>query len=555
MLSQLGKIEYIITEKLGIITEERVEVKVCAIKDKVFYAEDRNNSDYFSEDYIESDFYLNNSENLNTSSKRNLPNFKDIKAEILDSVILKDSWYFFMNLAICNEFIQNDEMKCIKYIDQSLKDFAKSLGVKIESTGFKSLKVMINGEGIHYQVLYTQTSKANTTRVALKNLLTDQVVLLVKGNKKVIQNLFTFDQLTILYQTLDSPALPKHKKKIVFGYKILSASEIKTMNFEIKNAKMSPINTEGRIEAIFETLEKDLNYSGFVYIDSPIVSGVKETIESLTNAGIKIWVATSDDEKNTHCAALDSGLISNDTKLIKLNCVESECECLKLMRSVMKTFLLSKSSYIIQENPHHRNSNYFILEPDKIDENYESCSLKKRRKKGRKISRSLVANFFEKKEDIFSIMKLKSLSLNFALSVDSTFFQYALSSEEHRKCFVILLFAAKTVLFNSFSYDQKVNIVKLLKKNFSFTNSVMSISRDYANFGMMSEADIGVKLGSIKKQSYEYCCIQMENFSQLTKLLLIYGHYSYYRYAIIFIVMIFKEFFLGTSILLFQTQS
>ena len=341
------------------------------------------------------------------------------------------------------------------------------------------------------------------------------------------------------------------------------------MNFEIKNAKMSPINTEGRIEAIFETLEKDLNYSGFVYIENPIVSGVKETIESLTNAGIKIWVATSDDEKNTYCAALESGLISNDTKIIKLSCVESESECLNLMKSVIKNFLFCESPYLLPEkegseienhsmmpeNINNRSTSDYILEADIIDEKYVSCSLKKRRKKGRKLSQLLMVNFLEKKEDIFAISKLKSDSFNFALSVDSTFFQYALSSEEHRKCFVILLFAAKTVLFNSFSYDQKVNIVKLLKKNFSFTNSVMSISRDYANFGMMSEADIGVKLGSIKKQSYEYCCIQMENFSQLTKLLLIYGHYSYYRYAIIFIVMIFKEFFLGTSILLFQTQS
>ena len=460
-------------------------------------------------------------------------------------------------------------MKCISFIDQSLKKFAETLGVKLVSRNFNSLKIKINEETIQYQILYTQTSKANTTRVVLRNLLIDQVVLLIKGNKKVIQNLFTFDQLTILYQTFENSALPKHKKKIVFGYKILSASEIKTMNFEIKNAKMSPINTEGRIEAIFETLEKDLNYSGFVYIDSPIVSGVKETIESLTNAGIKIWVATSDDEKNTYCAALESGLISNDTKIIKLSCVESESECLNLMKSVIKNFLFCESPYLLPEkegseienhsmmpeNINNRSTSDYILEADIIDEKYVSCSLKKRRKKGRKLSQLLMVNFLEKKEDIFAISKLKSDSFNFALSVDSTFFQYALSSEEHRKCFVILLFAAKTVLFTSFSYDQKINILKILKKNFSFSHSIMSISRGYTNPGMMAEADIGVKLGSIKKDSYEYSCIQIENFSQLRKLLLIYGHYSYYRYAIIFIVMIFKEFFLGTSILLFQTQS
>ena len=90
VLSQLGKIEYIITEKIGILTEDKVEVKICAIKDRIYYSEDQSNSEYLSDDFIESDFYLNNGENLNTP-KRPLPNFDDLKADISDSAYLSES--------------------------------------------------------------------------------------------------------------------------------------------------------------------------------------------------------------------------------------------------------------------------------------------------------------------------------------------------------------------------------------------------------------------------------------------------------------------------------
>ena len=90
VLSQLGKIEYIITEKLGILTEEKVEVKICAIKDKVYYREDQNNSDYLSEDFIENEYNLCNIENMNIP-KRSFLTFSELKTDISDSVFMQES--------------------------------------------------------------------------------------------------------------------------------------------------------------------------------------------------------------------------------------------------------------------------------------------------------------------------------------------------------------------------------------------------------------------------------------------------------------------------------
>ena len=238
---------------------------------------------------------------------------------------------------------------------------------------------------------------------------------------------------------------------------------------------------------------------------------------------------------------------------------------MKLLYSAIKKMLFSeksfeysgKNSYLDPEIM-RVNNGFASFESDKRSENsLKNKAIKKRRKQKtkKKVTHPVMSNLVTKRENSFPIQPLSFPVSDFAVCINSKFFQFALSSEEHRRYFVILLFAAKTVLFHSFSYDQKINIVKLLKQNFAFSPSIMSISLAQTNPGMMSEADIGVKLGPITESSYEYSSIQIESFNQLSKLILIYGHYSYYRYAIIFVLMIFKEFMLGVLIFLFQVQT
>ena len=145
--------------------------------------------------------------------------------------------------------------------------------------------------------------------------------------------------------------------------------------------------------------------------------------------------------------------------------------------------------------------------------------------------------------------------LDFSLLVDSKSLYYFLSTEETRKMFVILLFAAKTVIFHSLSPDQKTCIVKLMKNNFSFNPSVVTVGNLNSSYGMLLEADIGITIGT-PNGLYNRCSdIVIKDFSQLKTLILVHGHYSLFRFIKIFVLVIFKVSFVGIIEFLFQIQT
>jgi hypothetical protein len=59
---------------------------------------------------------------------------------------------------------------------------------------------------------------------------------------------------------------------------------------------------------------------------------------------------------------------------------------------------------------------------------------------------------------------------------------------------------------------------------------------------MLSKADIGITIGKINDNFNWYSQIHMTKFAELTRLVLISGHYSYYRFNKIVFFTIFKEF-------------
>ena len=148
------------------------------------------------------------------------------------------------------------------------------------------------------------------------------------------------------------------------------------------------------------------------------------------------------------------------------------------------------------------------------------------------------------------IPKLIKKEYNFSLSIDPQALDFALSSPYHRKVFSQLLFLAKSVCFHSLNPDQKINITKFLKNNFSFKPTVLAIG-DTA-IGMLDEASIGISIQKSKKIINFTPEIEISNFSDLSELILSYGHYSYIRFSKILLYTIYKETMVCTILFLYQ---
>ena len=63
--------------------------------------------------------------------------------------------------------------------------------------------------------------------------------------------------------------------------KIFTKNEAEEFNFDLKTAKLSPVNVLGRVSSVFEKYQKNLKFLGLVGIENPIKPGVYEAIQDL----------------------------------------------------------------------------------------------------------------------------------------------------------------------------------------------------------------------------------------------------------------------------------
>ncbi len=91
----------------------------------------------------------------------------------------------------------------------------------------------------------------------------------------------------------------------------------------MKNAKLSMQDRNQRIQNVVESLEKDLELLCLTGVEDKLQDRVRDTLETLRNAGIKIWMLTGDKLETATCIAKSSKLVSRDQDIYTFKPVEN----------------------------------------------------------------------------------------------------------------------------------------------------------------------------------------------------------------------------------------
>ena len=288
ILTDLGKIDYIVTEKTGIITNENLRVHTCVIKDFVVYGEQGfipRHSIQYTDDKIHSKSRKNSGISIGSMNEIN----SDPIELHEEPSLYNEKWYFILSLLLCNQVIQTSEMVCINAFEKILKDFAASMGAVLNHRENGLCEVAFKDKNYEYIILFAQYFNSTTKnyRIVIKNLNSEEVIFLTRGTKKSISRIINEEDYNILNEIIDFNNL-FNMQLVVYAYKILTKQEILQLKFEMRNAKLSRLNTEGRKEAVFEKFEKNSKYLGIIAIENPVSDHTRESIKALTSAGIKI---------------------------------------------------------------------------------------------------------------------------------------------------------------------------------------------------------------------------------------------------------------------------
>lgn len=532
----LGQIEYVFSDKTGTLTQNLMEFKKCTINGKMYgkaYTEayaglrKRQGIDVDAESAREREIIAKEKEEmvakLKNISMANSQYYDDLtfisKEFVNDLTDMEDirqkeaDEHFMLALALCHSILVEEDpdnpenllLKAQSPDELALVETARSLGFVFKGNTSRGVLVEIHGSMKEYQLL--NTLEFNSTRKRMSAIIKipsdkedeePKALLLCKGADSVIYDRLsrTKNDRDLLNSTaghLESFAT-EGLRTLCIAQRELSWSEYTEWNARHLEASSSLDHREARMEEVASSIEQELVLLGGTAIEDRLQEGVPDSIETLSHAGIKLWVLTGDKVETAINIGFSCNLLGNDMEL-----------------------LIIKSSLSDEDT-----RKYGIVDTDK-----ETTVLDKM------ISLLLRGNFnlegtieeVEQASDDHS-----PPGDGFGLVIDGGALKTVLNDKDIKRKFLLLCKQCKAVLCCRVSPAQKAAVVKLVKESLDvMTLAIGDGSNDVA---MIQAANVGIGIvGEEGRQAAMSSDYAIGQFRFLTRLLLIHGRWSYKKFS------------------------
>ncbi|OCH91758.1 phospholipid-transporting ATPase 1 [Obba rivulosa] len=509
----LGQIEYIFSDKTGTLTQNVMEFQKCSVngvaygegvteaqrgavkregKDVLLDPEEQDRqirglkadmldkmSRAFKNRYIQP-------EKLTLVSPKLAEDLTDHSSEQRNHLIA-----FFRALAVCHSVLADRpepsqkpyylEYKAESPDEAALVAAARDVGFPFVQKSKDNIDIEVMGQPERYVTL--QMLEFNSTRKRMSVIVRNpqgQLVLYCKGADSVI------------YQRLAADHDPELKAKtlqdmehfangglrtLCIAYRILGEQEYMDWVRVYEAATSSITDRDEEIEKANEQIEHSLTILGATALEDKLQEGVPEAIETLHQAGIKLWILTGDKVQTAIEIGFSCNLLKSDMEIMILSADTPEAARIQIEGGLNKIAS--------------------VLGPPSLDPQRRGF--------------------------------VPGAQAAFAVVIDGDTLRFALGGEL-KSLFLNLATQCETVVCCRVSPAQKALVVKLVKEG----RNAMTLSiGDGANdVAMIQEANIGCGLlgheGSQAAMSADYAFGQ---FRYLTKLLIVHGRWSYQRIA------------------------
>jgi len=132
-------------------------------------------------------------------------------------------------------------------------------------------------------------------------------------------------------------------RTLVLGSRDLSDAELEEWQNMYEDASTSLTDRAAKLRQTAALIECNIKLLGATGIEDKLQEGVPEAIESIRQAGIKVWVLTGDKRETAISIGLSCKLLSGDMQQIIINGT-SEVECRKLLTDAIAKYGLKSSS-------------------------------------------------------------------------------------------------------------------------------------------------------------------------------------------------------------------
>ncbi|OMJ85922.1 hypothetical protein SteCoe_12625 [Stentor coeruleus] len=290
---ELGQINYVFSDKTGTLTRNVMEFRKMSIHGMSF-----GTNDHFT-----------------GPNKIQHVDFIDENFDPNDRIY----YDFIIHLAVCHTVIGEVKNGVIEFKASSpdelaLVNAAKFFGIEfIGRDSDQNIQLMIQGEKVSVAVMNVLEFTSDRKRMSVVVRMPDgRIKLLCKGADTILQPRMlpsdVWDETWKLLENFANEGL----RTLVLAERELSESEYCTWNDHYNDALRDILNREQRMAEVGEMIETHLELVGATAIEDMLQEKVPQTIKTLREAGIKIWVLTGDKIETAINIAFSCNLISHD---------------------------------------------------------------------------------------------------------------------------------------------------------------------------------------------------------------------------------------------------
>ena len=279
----LGQIEYLFTDKTGTLTENIMIYRKCIV-DGVVYEAGR-------------------------------PELEQ-KIRKGDEKTRK----FIETIALCNTVFSSINEQGVAHYrshspdEEALVNYARDLGFVLLNRDRESIKIREFGVEKNYTILQTIEFTSSRRRMSIIIQSNEGTIyVLSKGADDVIFSMLDDSSKVESYKNGVKLLANDGLRTMCMAYKTITQSEYDEWAKQYEEANGSMDERAQKLEKACALIESDMTYIGCSGIEDALQEGVAETIQSLREAGIVVWMLTGDKKETAIMIGYSSKLIDRHT--------------------------------------------------------------------------------------------------------------------------------------------------------------------------------------------------------------------------------------------------
>ncbi|KAL1933234.1 hypothetical protein VTP01DRAFT_7324 [Rhizomucor pusillus] len=215
-----------------------------------------------------------------------------------------------------------DEVAIVKWTEQ--------MGLTLVARDVNSIQLRVNttSELLDYDVLhiFPFTSETKRMGIVIRDRQTNEITFYEKGADVVMSTIVQYNDW--LDEECDNMAR-EGLRTLVVARKRLSDEMYEEFRVRYQEAEVSIHDRNAKKQAVIEgVLETDLELLGLTGVEDKLQDGVKNTLEQLRNAGLRIWMLTGDKIETATCIAVSSKLVSRNQQIHQVAKLSTPAEIL-----------------------------------------------------------------------------------------------------------------------------------------------------------------------------------------------------------------------------------